>query len=122
MSSSELRPFVERYVPHYQQMDAKFIGNFRKKILKYILTHNFDESLTYEDVRMITGKSTCTIDAANEFQFGDNVFFKANLTKILRRVLQEGGSYWKAQKYLEELANINTSLSYHLKYDENLRP
>ena len=98
LSCANLRPFVVRYMPHYQAADAQIIVNLRRIIAGFILLHEFDDLPTSNDAVMLAGPKEI---AADEICSGDNVLFKFNMTKLLQKVMHEDSSYWKACIFLD---------------------
>ena len=70
---ANLRPFVARCMPHYQYADAQIIVNLRRRIVRFIILHGFDDLPTSNEDVMLAGPKAI---AANELCLGDNVLFK----------------------------------------------
>jgi hypothetical protein len=120
LSCSDLRPFLQKYIPLYQAANAQFIINFRHRALKFILESPFDAVPTAAEAAQM---GSLTRVAADEISRGDNAFYAKNLAVVLQKVMQEDSSYWDAHRFLRELQVINPYVRYRVKYDErNGRP
>ena len=119
LSCADLRTFIVRYMPHYQAADAQLIINTRRRIVRFILLHDFDYLPTSNEVVMLADPKAI---ASNELCLVDNVLFKCNLTKILRKVMQEYISYWKACRFLDNMTVGNPSIRHKVKYDNKGHP
>ena len=106
LSCSSLRPFVEKYIPKYQAASSQLIINFRNRVIKWIL-HNPEDAIPSANEALLLG---CSLNASEEISRGDNAFFSHNLTTLLRKVMQEDGSYWNAKRFLEELHTVGRTL------------
>lgn len=114
----ELRPFLQKYLPHHKSMDAKFIGNFRLRALQFICTHG-DRPLSFEEATQLS--STHPL-AADEVVDMDSPLSRQNLMALLMKVMQEGGSTWDCIRFLDTLKEANPGFDYILKKTTEGRP
>ena len=104
LSCADIRPFVVRYIPHYQALDAQLIINLRRIIVRFILLHEFDELPTSNEAVMLADPIAI---AADKLCLGDNVLFKCNMMKLIKKVIQEDISYWKSCRFLDKMTVEN---------------
>lgn len=114
----ELRPFLQKYLPHHKSMDAKFLGNFRIRALQYMCT-NGDRPLSFEEARELSSTSPL---AADEVVDMDSPLARQNLMAMLLKVMQEGGTTWDCIRFLDTLKEENPGFSYTIKTSLEGRP
>ena len=78
------------YMPHYQATDSQLLINLRRNIVRFILLHEFDDLPTSNEAVVLADPKAI---AANGLFLGNNVLFKCNLAKLLRKVMQEDSNY-----------------------------
>ena len=112
LSSSNLRPLLKAHIPWFKPTDSKFVGNFKRKVLKFILENPSDASLTHADLLDLTSKNS----AANEPTVQDSPLSRANLREVLSTVMQEGPDIWDALALLNKYKQMNPGLDYRVRY------
>ena len=91
---------LERYIPHYQGIDYTYVANFRKRAIKYLLTHNNKiDSLTQEEAEQLGLPSKIT--AADEVIDIDDDIVSTNIRALFQEVMQGDPSTWSAIHLLE---------------------
>ena len=73
LSCADLRPFVVRYMSHYQAVYSQIIINLRRRIVSFILLHEFDYLPTSNEAVMLAYPEAINADG---LFLGDNVLFK----------------------------------------------
>ena len=86
LSCANLRQFFVRYMTHFQAVDAQLISNLRRRIVRFILLHEFEDLPTSNEAVMLSDPKAF---AANKLCLGENVPFTCNLKKLLQKVMQE---------------------------------
>ena len=89
MKTVELRPFLRKFIPGYQQADGKHVGNFKKKVFKWIAINGTRE-LTSDEAMQLASKST-----ANESIPGDSSISSQHLQHILTEMMLHIGCVWE---------------------------
>ena len=112
LSSSCLRPLLKDHIPWFKPSDSKFVFNFKRKVIKFILENPSDASLTTADLLDLTSKNS----AANEPTIQDSPLSRANLRDVLRAVMQEGPDIWDALALLNRYKQMNPGLDYRVRY------
>ena len=107
ISCANIGPFVVSYMPHYQAADTQLIINLRRRIVRFIILHEFDEIPTSNAAFMLADPKAISAD---KLCLGDNVLFKRNLTKLLQKVMQEDSRYWKACIFMDDTMVENPNI------------
>ena len=112
LEANVLRPLLKNHIPWFKPSDAKFIANFRRKVLTFILQNPSDVALTQIDVLKLTSKHS----AANEPTIEDNPLSRSNLKEILRTIMQDGSDIWDALSLLNKYKSLTPGLDYRVRY------
>ena len=94
-------------------MTAQFAINFRNRVFEYHTKNGGNSELTMEDAAALTSHKK---SAADEMISTDDPMIAKNHTDLLRKVLAEDSSTWKAIRYLEENKKIYPGFDFRIKY------
>ena len=119
IAANNLRPLLEKYLPHYKGVTAQFVCNFRNSVMKYFARNGLNNQLTVQEALVLTSKSQ---SAADEVVDTDDPMITKNINHILRKVMKEDSGTWKAIDYLRELKRINPNLDFKVAYDSDGAP
>ena len=114
-----LRPMVENYVPGWTGIPAQYIGNFRRRVLMFLIKNPNYEHLTYEQALNLTSKKTMSSDEMTEL---DDPFILQNFTTMLRKIMQEDSGTWEALGLMDELKITSPGFDYQIKKDTDGKP
>lgn len=118
LSSETLRPLLLKYLPTYYSIDAKFIGNFRKRAQYHLIQHG-DRELCMNDVQRLSSRKPL---ASDELLLSDDPMLQHNMGNILRKILSNDASTWHARSFLNDLKKNSGGFDYRIKEDNNGAP
>ena len=119
IAANNLRPLLEKFLPHYKGVSAQFVCNFRNRVMKYFARKGLNNELTVEEALALTSKSQ---SAADEVVDTDDPLISKNINYILRKVMKEDSGTWKAIDYLRELKKVDRDLNFRVAYDSDGAP
>lgn len=119
--TSLLRPLILDALPKYQDADAKFIDNFRRRVVLFNAKHGQRE-LCHDDIKQLVPGAASGISAAEEVTAYDDPFFKKNLTDMLREVMQNDSSTWQALQFLENAKKASPGFDFEVCREESGKP
>jgi hypothetical protein len=114
-----LRPMVENYVPGWTGIPAKYIQNFRKRVLLFLIKNPNYEHLTYEQAVNLSSKKSMAADEMTEL---DDPFVLQNFTAMLRKIMQEDSGTWEALGLMDQLKISSPGFDYRIKKDLGGKP
>merc|ERR1711884_567168 len=85
LTAEELRPFLRKYVPGYQNVDASYVRNFRNRVFQWNVT-NGQKLLGHREALLIANNS-----AANEPIVGGSLIDSTHLQHLLSQLMIHGG-------------------------------
>jgi hypothetical protein len=96
-----LRPMVENYVPGcWTGIPVKYIQNFRKRVLLFLIKNPNYEHLTYKQAVNLSSKKSMAADEMTEL---DDPFVLQNFTAMLQKIMQEDSRTWEALGLMDQL-------------------
>jgi hypothetical protein len=107
----DLRPMLVDHIPWFKPTDTKFVGNFRRKAVKFFMANPVGTPLSHSDMLDLTKNS-----AANERTVEDSPLSRTNLQEILRTVMQEGSDIWDAMALLNRYKALTPGLDYRVRH------
>ena len=122
LSTNNLRPLLQKFLPHYKEVSAKFMQNFRRRVAKYWIVREKPEGiapLTLEEAEQLI--SVKPIAADENIDIDDHVT-SVNLHEIHRKTMQESSDTWETIRYLSHLRETIPGFVYSVKYDIKGRP
>ena len=57
IAANNLRPLLEKFLPHYKGVSTQFVCNFRNRVMKYFARKGLNNQLTVEEALALTSKS-----------------------------------------------------------------
>jgi hypothetical protein len=114
-----LRPYLEKFLPHYKGVTGQFVCNFRFCVFNYFARKGPYEELPMEEAQALSSKSHC---AADESVDTDDPIIQKNVTNILRNNMTEDSGTWKALAYLEECKTQYQGFDFRVCYDKEGMP
>ena len=93
IGTNTLRPFLEKYIPNFQDMNAQYVTNFRAKVRRWIAIHGPSTSLSYDDAKIIADPT-----AAEESIGGDSSLCPAYVQDLMSKLMLKGGDIWDVKK------------------------
>ncbi len=119
VSAEVLRPMMLRYISVHQGISAKFIGNFRRRVILFLVRNPDFSNLTYDQaVSLTSGRHI----AAEEMTDLDDPFIRQNFSAMLRRIMAEDPATWEALTLMDDLKVSSPGFDYRVKKDVDGRP
>jgi hypothetical protein len=113
LDTRTLRPCLEKHLPHYRGVSAKFVCNCRRRAFAYWARTADDEELTMEEAQNLASTS-CT--AADDVIDMDDPIIQVNVGNMLRKIMQDSTS-WKAIRFLETLQKTIRGFVFSVWFD-----
>jgi hypothetical protein len=113
-----LRPCLEKHLPHYKGVSAKFVCNFRRRVFAYWARTAKDEELTMEEAQNLASANTT---AADDLIDMDDPIIRLNVGNMLRKIMQDSTS-WKANRFLETLQKTIRGFVFSVRFDSQGLP
>jgi hypothetical protein len=119
VSAEVLRPMMSRYLSVHQGISAQFIGNFRRRVILFLVRNPDFSNLTYDQALSLTSGRHI---AAEEMTDLDDPFIKQNFSAMLRRIMAEDPATWEALTLMDDLKVSAPGFDYRIKKDGDGRP
>jgi hypothetical protein len=110
---------VENYVPGWTAIPAQCIGNFRRRVLLFLIKNPNYEHLTYDQALNLSSKKTMSADEMTQL---DDPFILQNFTTMLRKIMQEDSGTWEALGLMDQLKVTSPGFDYRIKKDTEGKP
>ena len=110
--TNTLRPHLKEFLPHWVPITDVYCRSIRRKINNYFLTNGLNSQLDADSSSKIIRKGAAyeTIDV-------DDDFISKNLSIMLKQVMRQDNTMWKAQRYCEKLKTTVAGFDYKIHVD-----
>jgi hypothetical protein len=114
-----LRPMIESYVPQWKGISAKYVNNFRRRVVLFLMKNPDFRHLTYAQAHALSSKK---VIAADEMTGLDDPFIKQNFTEMLRKIMSEDSGTWEGLRLMDDLKANAPGFDYRVKKDSTGMP
>ena len=118
ITTSELRPYISEYLPHFKGVDSDIALSIRRRVLNFFNTNGWNAGLDVKSsLEMIKYKG-----AAYENLKTDDPLICKNLAAMFRKIMAQSSQLWKAEQYAKLLKEQIVGFDYKIRLDSDGEP
>ena len=118
ITTSQLRPYLNEYVPHFKCVDADMCKSLKRRVLNYYNTNGWNAELDAQSSLDIIKQK----GAAYEHLKSDDPLICKNVAVMFRKIMSETSVVWRAEKFAEIMKQTMAGFDYKIRYDRDGEP